>query len=141
MTPDARQRLVKMLVDEEDYRQFPYLDTQQKLTIGIGRNLTDVGISLDEALYLCKEDIAANENKLMRYLQFYKTLSDNRQIALNDMCYNLGIKGFLGFRKMMMALESGDYERAADEMLQSNWAKQVGKRVQKLAMIMRRGEI
>jgi lysozyme len=141
MTPEARQKLKGLLVQHESYRQFPYTDTTGHLTIGIGRNLVDRGISTTEAFYLLDDDILYFTNKLNHYLSFFSDLSENRQIALINMCFNLGVQGFLGFKDMMLALESHDYERAAQEMLNSKWAQQVGERATQLASIMRTNEL
>jgi lysozyme len=141
MTPEGKQKLKSLLVRHENYSQFPYSDTTGHLTIGIGRNLSDRGISTTEAYFLLNEDIAYFSAKLNVYLKFFKDLDENRQIALIDMCFNLGIQGLLNFKNMMMALESKDYERAAHEMLDSKWAEQVKERATDLAEIVRTGNI
>lgn len=141
MSPEGRQKLKGLLLHHESYRQFPYTDTTGHLTIGIGRNLVDRGISTTEAFYLLDEDITYFTNKLNHYLSFFLKLSENRQIVLIDMCFNVGVQGFLGFKDMMLALESHDYERAAHEMLNSKWAQQVGERASQLATIMCTNEL
>jgi lysozyme len=141
MTPEGKQKLRSLLVQHESYRQFPYVDTTGHLTIGIGRNLADRGISQTEAFYLLDEDASYFTSKLSHYLPFFLKLSENRQIALVDMCFNLGVQGFLNFKDMILALESHDYERAAKEMLDSKWAGQVGNRAVKLAQIVKTNEL
>lgn len=141
MTPDARLKLKKLLVQHESYKQFPYTDSTGHLTIGVGRNLIDRGVSLTEALYLLDEDIAYFTHKLSYSLNFWDRLNEARQIVLVDMCFNLGLQGFLGFKEMMLAIECGDFDRAAQEMIDSKWAAQVGERAATLATIMRSGEI
>lgn len=141
MTPEGKQKLRQLLTRHEQFRQFPYTDTTGHLTVGIGRNLSDRGISVTEATYLLDDDIIYFYGKLSHYLGFFVRLTENRQIALIDMCFNLGLQGFLNFKKMMLALESGDYERAAGEMLDSEWSHQVGERATTLANIIRTGEL
>jgi lysozyme len=141
MTPDARVKLKQLLVHHESYRQYPYTDTTGHITIGIGRNLSDRGISTTEALSLLDDDVLYFSGQLNHYLPFFVNLSENRQIALIDMCFNLGTKGLLNFTQMIDALEKGDYEAAAKEMLNSKWATQVGERATTLANIIRTGEI
>ena len=58
---------------------------------------------------------------------------------LADMCFNLGINRLLGFKNTLAAIKAGDYEAAADGMLASMWAKQVGKRAHRLIKMMREG--
>jgi lysozyme len=141
MTPEARQKLKGLLTQHESYRQFPYSDTTGHITVGIGRNLTDRGISTTEAFYLLDDDITYFFNKLNHFLPWFIKLNENRQIALVDMCFNVGVQGFLNFRKMLLALEGGDYALAADEMLDSEWRQQVGERATRLANIIRTGEL
>jgi lysozyme len=141
MTPEGKQKLKTLLVKHEEYRQFPYSDTTGHLTVGIGRNLVDRGVSITEAYYLLDDDIFYFSNKLTLFLKFFQSLNEARQIALIDMCFNIGVQGLLGFTQMMLALESGDYQRASQEMLNSKWATQVGDRATCLANIILTGEI
>lgn len=141
MTPEAKQKLKALLTRHELYRQFPYTDQTGHLTVGIGRNLSDRGISTTEALYLLDEDILYFTGKLLHYLPFFPSLNENRQIALIDMCFNLGVQGFLNFKEMIWALGEGDYEEASRAMLDSKWAVQVGERAITLANIVRTGQL
>jgi len=141
MNSDALKKLKALLLNHEGYRQFPYFDTTGHETVGIGRNLTTSGISIPEAYYLLSEDIHYFEVKLNESLKFFSELNENRQIALIDMCFNLGIHGFLAFKGMIIALEANDFERAAWEMLNSKWSSQVGDRAKVLADIVRTGEM
>jgi lysozyme len=132
-------KLIIFLKKHEGVRLFPYTDTVGKLTIGVGRNLTDNGISGDEAEYMFKNDIDRVINDLNIHLPWYKNLSENRQIVLIDMCFNIGIFRLLGFKKTLAFMELGDYENAAVEMLASKWAGQVGMRAVELVDMMREG--
>ena len=141
MTPEGKQKLKSLLVKSEAYKQFPYTDTTGHLTVGIGRNLTNRGISVTEALYLLGDDIFYFSGKLATYLSYFDELSENRQIVLIDMCFNLGLNGLLNFKNMINALEQHDYNAAADEILNSKAALQTGERYHILANIMRTGEL
>lgn len=124
---------------EEDLRLKPYRDTVGKLTIGYGRNLDDKGISVDEAAYFLDDDIPYHTKELENF-PFFNGLDDARKIVLADMSFNLGFKRLSGFRKMLAAVANKDYETAANEMLDSTWATQVGERAERLAEMMRTGE-
>lgn len=141
MTPEAKMRLRNLLTSHESYRQFPYTDTTGHLTIGIGRNLTDRGISTNEALMLLDDDISYFSNKLSHYLPCFTGLDSNRQIALVDMCFNLGVQGFLGFTSMIQAIENKDWKRAYQEILNSKLAQQNPERTTQSANIILTGEI
>lgn len=141
MTPEAKLKLKTLLVKHESFKAFPYTDTTGHLSIGIGRNLSDRGISLSEAYVLLDDDISYFSNKLNFYLPVMRDLCENRQIALIDMCFSLGVQGFLNFANMIAALNAGDYYLAANEILDSKWAQQCPHRVVALANIVRTGEI
>lgn len=132
-------RLVKMLEQDEGFKPKPYRCSAGKLTIGYGRNLEDKGLSREEASYLLHEDIRDAIKFLDQQLPWWKSLDgEARQEALVNMAFNLGGR-LLGFKKMLAALKSKDYGRAADEALDSKWAGQVGQRAQRIARAFREG--
>jgi lysozyme len=141
MTPEARTKLKHLLVQHEEYRQFVYTDLIGHLTIGIGRNLTDRGISTNEALQLLDDDILYFTSKLSHLLPEFNNLSDNRKIVLIDMCFNLGVNEFFQFTKMLEAIKDCNYEKASDEILQSKATSQNVERYEQLAHIMRTDEL
>lgn len=124
---------------DEGVRLKPYRDTVGKLTLGVGRNIDDVGITSEEADYLLENDIGRAMAELDRALPWWRGLSEARQRALLNMAFNLGLSRLLGFRGMLGALQAGDWGRAAAEALNSRWAGQVGARAQRLAEMIREG--
>jgi lysozyme len=109
-------------------------------TIGVGRNLTAArGISRDECDALLDDDIRLVAAELDRELPWWSGLSDARQRALANMCFNLGMPRLRQFRNMLAALEAGDFETAAREALDSRWAGQVGARAERIAAQIRDG--
>lgn len=133
------QELAGQLTKDEALKLKPYKDTVGKTTIGIGRNLDDKGISSEEALYLLSNDIKDVMNDLDKYVSWWRNLSENRQQVLANMCFNLGIQRLLGFKNTLEFMRTGQYDKAADGMLASLWAKQVGARANRLADKMRKG--
>lgn len=137
------------MVDLEDFRehlkwaeavkQFPYRCSAGKLTIGVGRNLDDKGLSLDEVDYLLDNDIAGTLRDCER-LDYWNSLDPVRQLVVADMVFNLGLSRFLKFVKLNAALALHDYTLAAHEMMDSNWYKQVGRRAWRLREAMLSGE-
>lgn len=133
-----RALLRSQLERHEGVRLYPYRDTVGKLTIGIGRNLDDNGITRDEAEMLLDTDIDEVERHL-NTVDEYLALDRVRQTVLANMCFNLGFYGLMAFRKMWKALARKDYAEAARQMLDSKWARQVGSRADELARTMRTG--
>ena len=132
--------LKKMLTVDEDKRNKPYPDDLGKITIGIGHNLTDNGIS-DEIIDMLYQEDVAYALTMARHLPYYNELDEVRQLVIVDMVFNMGLEKFLGFKRMSAALNVGDYVNASMEMLQSKWARQVGVRASRLAYMMKTGEI
>jgi len=131
--------LEKQLIRHEGMRTKSYVDTVGKLTIGCGRNLTDVGISEEEAMILLRNDINKVSHDLTDHLGWWNGLGEARKIVLMNMVFNLGITRLLGFQNMLIALQNGDYQKAADEMKDSTWYSQVKGRAIELEQIMRTG--
>ena len=123
-----RKKLIEQLKKHEGIRLKPYKCTAGKLTIGVGRNIEDRGISEDEAEYMLQNDIDICMHELSKNLPFFYDLPETAQIVLIDMCFNMGMPRLLKFKKTLRHIELGGYRNASFEMLDSAWAKQVGKR-------------
>lgn len=119
--------LNEMLVRHEGLRFKPYLDTVGKTTIGVGRNLTDGGITHDEAIYLLSNDIERCRCELDKALPWWMKLGECREAVLLSLCFNLGINKLLSFKTTLGMIEAGKYYEAADRLLTTPWAGQVGK--------------
>lgn len=131
MTPEMMARLKRSLILHEGYRNFPYTDTVDKITIGIGYNLTDRGLSDEWINKQYLDDVTYFYNQLCEF-PWFNELNEDRKIILIDMSF-MGWKRFLGFTEMLKALAKGDYNQASVEMLNSEWATQVKGRAVKLA--------
>ena len=118
---------------DEGLRLKPYKCTAGKLTIGYGRNLEDRGVTEQEANYLLANDLLKVKSQLKKEVVFFESLDEERQAALINMGFNLGITGLLKFKRMLKALEDENYDAAAAEALNSRWARQVGARADRIA--------
>ena len=132
-------KIKTMLIKHEGLELKPYIDKVGKLTIGVGRNLEDVGISKQEAMVLLNNDISKAVKELEKY-DFWERLDEVRKAVLIDMMFNLGARKFREFKKMIAALRRGDYSEAAKEMRDSLWCEQVGSRCDELSKMMETGE-
>jgi len=133
------ERLEQSLVDHEGVRLRPYKCTAGKTTIGVGRNLDDVGITKSEAMMLLRSDILRATEGAMRVVPTFAQLTDARQEVLVEMVFNLGEKGFARFLKTLAYIRGYEWDRAAAEMLDSRWAEQVGQRAINLSVKFGRG--
>ena len=138
MKSEDMEALRQQLILHENLRLFPYVDTVGKTSIGIGRNLTDRGISHAEARILLDNDINAALDDLTVFAWF-SLLDAVRQRVFVDLCFNMGLTRLLGFEKMLAAAVAGQWETAAAELLDSHYAQQVGDRAVRLAAMLRTG--
>lgn len=134
------QKLLDALSLDEGRRARIYTDTVGKVSGGVGRNLTDKGFRQDEIDLMLRNDIAESVAELDRVAPWWRGLNDARQNALVNLMFNLGAPRLLGFKKFLAALQVGDWKTAEREMLDSKWARQVGSRSTRLALLIRTGE-
>ena len=132
-------QLIIELNRDEGLRLLPYRDTVGKLTIGVGRNLDDVGISIAEANNMLLNDINRVLPQLDKSMPWWRDLSEARQRVLCNMAFNLGITKLLKFTKTLKMMQDGKYKQAAEAMRQSLWYRQVGVRAERLAVMMDNG--
>lgn len=129
-------RLEKLLIKHEGYQSKAYEDTVGTVSIGVGRNLDDVGLSDDEIMYLLNNDIARCSQELLGCFPWYSELSRVRQEFMIMLCFNLGLTRLRKFVKALGHMENREYSLAADEFLDSKWATQVGNRAVELTEIL-----
>jgi lysozyme len=136
------EQLIEMIKVHEGVSHHVYKCPAGYETIGVGRNISESGLGLsdEEIDYLLTNDIMRCYKELGIF-QWFTHLDENRQFAIVDMCFNLGLTRLLKFENMIKALENKDWDGAAEHALDSKWAIQVGERAQKIAVILRTGEI
>ena len=155
-----RPALKLELERDEGIKLKVYRCTAGKLSIGVGRNLDDVGIrateearwgitkrrciaqgiTRDEAFWLLDADIDGCEADLDRKLPFWRRLDRVRQRVLLNMCFNMGIGTLLTFKNTLKQVEAGKFAQASANMLASKWRAQVGDRAIRLARMMESGK-
>ena len=131
--------LIAQLKRHEGLELMPYKCTSGKTTIGVGRNLEDIGITEEEAELLLLNDIGRVKQELVND-QWYMDLDPVRKAVIENMSFNLGYPTLKKFQNMIASISEGDYETASKEMLDSRWSKQVGQRSIELAEQMRTGQ-
>ena len=125
----------------EGYSATVYVDSVGVPTVGYGHALlqgSKIPHMVAELLFDQDFDIAVKDYEILT-LRWSINLDPVRRGVLVNMLFNMGMSRVSRFQKMLTALQAGDYDKAADEMLDSRWATQVGKRADELAKIMRNG--
>tara|TARA_B100000424_G_C22811258_1_gene434477 strand:+ start:27 stop:443 length:417 start_codon:yes stop_codon:yes gene_type:complete len=131
--------LIAQLKRHEGLELMPYKCTSGKTTIGVGRNLEDIGITEQEAELLLLNDIGRVKQELVND-QWYMDLDPVRKAVIENMSFNLGYPTLKKFQNMIAHISEGNFELASKEMLNSRWSKQVGQRSIELAEQMRTGQ-
>lgn len=152
-----RESLKALLRDEEgtgpvrNGMYMPYFDCcgkffreckcekQGLLTIANGRCIERIGVSPGEKDLLLDNDIARAVADCRTAFPWFNSLDDTRQNVLCSMAF-MGIEKLKGFTRMLAAIERGDFQSAANEILCSKYASEVGKRAVELAQMMRDGD-
>ena len=144
----------KLLDWEEGYRRAPYYCSEGYVTYGIGHRLSDVKdepldnyanlwITRRDAESLLTKDLFSNIDDIAssNFVVYYDELSNDRQIIIESMVYQMGAAGVAKFMNMWVDISKGDFNGAADEMLDSLWAKQTPKRAKRHAEVMRTSDL
>jgi len=136
------KRLIDQLKRHEGVSKWAYEDHLGYITVGVGRCLDPeigLGLSEKEIDYLLQNDIERCYKEL-ECLSWFPDLDPIRQEALVNMVFNLGLTRFLQFKKTLAYMAEGRYPEAADEMLDSKWARQVKNRAIELSEMIRTGQ-
>lgn len=132
--------ILEVLERHEGFVPTAYQDHLGYWTIGIGRLIDKRkggGITKDEAYYLLSNDLAKIAWSLDRRFPEWRQLTPNRRLVIQSMAFQLGIEGLMNFRKTLDYIRAENWKKAADEMLNSTWAKQTPKRAEELSYMMR----
>ena len=154
MTLTTKEILLARLPRTEGRKARPYKDIVGKWTVGVGHNISDKGLpgyAVEDLLnfgQLTDKSIdrllADDVDEVLRdtsTIKCFDALTNARKSVLADMVFNMGLGSVLGFVNTLNFISQGKFSEAADQMLKSKWAEQVGNRAIELAKIMRDGEI
>ena len=125
----------------EGRRNTPYLCSTGKLTVGIGRNIEDIPFRDDEIDLMFWNDLQGALSDAKHLFGSWSKLNAVRQTVLLDMAFNMGRHTLAKFEKFRAAVDGHQWVEAAEEMLDSRWARQVGARAERLARWMKTGKM
>ena len=137
-----RDKLIEMLRAHEGVETYAYKCSENKITIGVGRNIDKgggLGLSDDEVDYLLQNDIDRVISELDSEYDWFSGLDSVRQDVMIDISFNLGQTRLRAFKKALLAMSEGDWDEAADEFMDSRWSGQVGIRAKNLTNMIRSG--
>lgn len=134
------KQLTESIRAHEGWRDRAYQDSEEIWTIGYGRNLQELRIDKALGEKWLKQDVERARKAARRFPEFNLIGNEARQDVFVEMVFNMGPSRVAGFRLMLAAIREQDWEEAAIQMLDSKWARQVGRRARRLAEQMESGE-
>lgn len=120
----------------EGFKDKIYTCSEGYLTIGYGWNLEKTPMPIEVAELMLKHILKGVIRELLGY-KWFLDMDDKKKEVVVDMAYQMGVAGVLKFKRMIAAVEGGDYQKAADELMDSVYAKQTHNRAIQNEAIMR----
>ena len=129
--------LLESIKHHEGFVEHVYDDSLGIPTIGYGFAIKDLVLQEDLCDEILLRKLRILGRSVMGKFPFFDSLPSDCKDVLMEMCYQLGVTGVSKFKKALKAMEDGDWEKAADEMLDSKWAKQTPGRAKEMSDIIR----
>lgn len=126
-----QQSIKDYIMSNEGVRKYPYRCSAGKLTIGIGRNLEDKGLSDSEVMYLFDNDLQDAQDSAESIFEDFGQYTIEEQTVILDMLFNLGTTRFKTFKKFIRAIKERDLKEAARQIEQSAYFHQVPNRARR----------
>ena len=118
----------KELEMDEGYKKAPYRDTVGKITIGVGRNLTDNGLSDSEIDFMLENDIENCYKQLQQKYPWFLSLPEPQQRVMINLCFNMGLNRLAQFGTFLGFMSRREFAQAAADLETTAWYEQVGER-------------
>ena len=129
--------LLESIKHHEGFVEHVYDDSLGIPTIGYGFAIKDLVLEEDLCDEILLRKLRILGRSVMGKFPFFDSLPSDCKSVLMEMCYQLGVTGVSKFKKALKAMDDGDWEKAADEMLDSKWAKQTPGRAKEMSDIIR----
>ena len=129
--------LLEKIKEHEGFVEHVYDDSLGIPTIGYGFAIKDLVLDEDIAEEILIRKLEKLKRNAISRFKWLEDMPQEVQEVILNMCYQLGVAGVSKFRKAISALQEGEWNEAADEMLDSLWAKQTPNRATELSNIVR----
>ena len=131
------QDIINSIKAHEGYEPMVYQCTEGHDTIGVGFKVDDLFLSEKVCDLILEEKLNDLIPRIERKLSWFRYTQDEVKLVIVNMCYQMGLSGVLKFKRALAAMEIKNWEMAADEMLDSLWARQTSRRANELADLIR----
>lgn len=157
MNDKLKKDIEQLLEIDEGNKLKVYKDVKNIDTVGIGFALVDLsdeekkylgipprdlhitGITQDEDDWLFNSKLQVIYDQIEENLSWFDDLSENRQLVVLSVIFNIGFHGFLKFKHTIACIASGDFEGASKELLNSDAARELPKRYGRLSNLLKNG--
>ena len=129
-----------LIRQNEGIRLKPYTDTAGKLTIGVGHNLTDDGLTPIQVEIIFQDDLHSTQQNLLAGIPWTANLDEVRAAVMLDLAFNMGMSTLYTFTTFLKLMAAGAYADAGDDLLNTAYATEVGKRAVINANMLRTGQ-
>lgn len=152
LTPESQSQIIPLLRQEEGTEYKPYIDSLGYPSTGVGFKLGPKGAPLSHYTFTLTDPVIdawlqsnvdvvqADMAENSEIFSALRACNYPRQDILTSMAYQMGVAGLADFHHCLAAVAAGDFDKAAEEMLDSTWANQTPERAQREAAVMRSGE-
>jgi lysozyme len=138
------QKIINHFIAVEGLRLTSYQDTLGNWTIGVGHLLGPADetqykgmvITYDQAVEYLQQDLSGAYDDCCEIYSSYLDYSENIQLALLDMCFNLGAHTVRKFTTFISLIVKEDFKAAAEDLYGTAWYKQVPHRVKEVVMLL-----
>ena len=149
------EEILSLIKKHEGYRSKTYKCTEGYDTTGIGfawkdldfdkemankilqENKYNIELSEEVCNLILEEKIDIILGRLQKVAPWVERSNKIVQTVIINMCYQMGVSGVMKFKKALAAMEKGNWNLAANELLDSRWAKQTPNRANELAEMTR----
>ena len=129
--------LIEKIKEHEGFRDRVYKCSEGFDTIGYGFAIKDLVLDEDIAEMILERKLKKLTNAIRSKIDWFDDSPKKVQDVITNMCYQIGLSGFLKFKKTIYYLETEQYQEASEEMLDSLWARQTPNRAKELSKIIR----
>lgn len=145
-------QIIQILNYEEGFKEKPYIDTEGYPTVACGIKIGPKGASLSNYTFTVPRKVGdvwlqqfvdSTINQCRTNPAIYAALQQcnpARADILYSMGYQLGVAGLAGFKNTLVMISNGQFDEAANGMLNSLWARQTPNRAKRHAAVMRSGD-
>ena len=117
------KNIIETVKKHEGFEPRPYTCPTGHLTIGYGFKMSDLYIEEDIAHEMLVRILAHKEKQMRDTFDWIDDMPVLIQEVVLNMCFQMGCHGVSHFKKMIKAMKNEKWADAANEMLDSKWAR------------------